>query len=99
MFTKTLRDIIAGYGNSFKLQIGMLRPEIQKAATAKLEICHSCPIRDGKRCSSNRSGKAIKTFIYKEKETRKKGEVYSGCGCPIHEKSLSLKSQCPLGKF
>lgn len=64
----------------------------------RLEICGKCHMNNNGTCSKQRSGYAIKDFVYKE-EWRIKGHVYKGCNCPTIVKSKSPESICPIGKF
>lgn len=64
----------------------------------KKQICKSCPLNYNNICSPTRSGEAVIDFIYNGRQ-RYKGQVYSGCSCPLEAKWANPKSQCPIGKF
>ena len=83
-----IQEIFSGWANYAKSSFDALDPEIKKISEMRLERCDKCRVREGKACSRNKNDIHILT-----------GEVTSGCGCQIAQKSMSLSSSCPLGKW
>jgi hypothetical protein len=83
-----ISEILEGWGNHVKDQFHVLNPQIKEISKQRLERCDTCRVRDGGICSPKRYDVHIQT-----------GEITKGCGCPVAQKSLSLKSSCPLGKW
>lgn len=93
-------QIIKGWANVLLDKFDLLDPEIKEMAETRLKTCHLCPMRSRSACSTVRKNEAVKDFYYAAaKEERKKGELYSGCGCNIAAKTTVTLSQCPLGKW
>jgi hypothetical protein len=80
--------ILEGWGNVVKDRFNVLDQKTKAASAHRLSICHSCSIRNGNVCDPNKTGVNVKT----QKEAK-------GCGCNIAAKTLSLGSECPLGKW
>ena len=93
-----LKNILNGWGNEIKDELGLLDDSIKSAAERRLIICDNCPVRDGIFCSHEKVGVAEKTFVYFS-EVRSKGEPFNGCGCHLRAKSKCVNCQCPLGKW
>ena len=85
---KVLKDILDGWGNVVKDQLGLLDTKTKEMAELRLLNCNYCHIRDGSICSPKRVGKHIET-----------GETKKGCGCVISAKTLAPDSKCPIGKW
>jgi hypothetical protein len=51
-------------------------------------ICNDCEIRVGNVCAP-----------YKQSKHKITGEMAGGCGCALIAKTVSLDSECPLGKW
>jgi hypothetical protein len=83
-----ITEILEGWANYVKDEFHVLDPRIKDISRQRLERCDACPVRDGAKCSPKRYGIHVST-----------GEVTRGCGCPIAQKSMSLQSSCPLGKW
>lgn len=93
-----ISEILDGWANSIKDKFGILNPTIKSLSEKRLLICNSCTVRMHNRCSGDNSDFAVCDFTYRGVQ-RYKGKVYNGCGCNVVKKSMSPKSQCPLGKF
>lgn len=93
-----IAEILDGWANHIKDKFGILNPTTKLLSEKRLLICDNCPMRKGDRCSGDNSDFAIIDFVYRGVQ-RYKGMVYNGCGCNVIKKSMSRKSQCPLGKF
>ena len=78
--------ILEGWANRVKDEFNLLDPERKSLAEDRLLVCNSCKIRDGGSCSPKRYDVNVKT-----------GKIEHGCGCNIAAKTLSPKSECPLG--
>lgn len=72
--------------------------EVLKYAEPRASICASCVLNVNNVCSTQVQAEAVKDLEYMG-EQRIKGNLYSGCGCPLSKKTKSPKSKCPLGKF
>jgi len=83
-----INEIIEGWANHVKDKFNALDPKIKAISEQRLKRCNSCRVRDGAICSPKKNDVHIFS-----------GEITSGCGCYIDQKSLSLKSTCPLGKW
>ena len=83
-----LEQIFTGWGNYIKSHFVDLSPELKKESEKRLKICHTCDMRNGGTCSTQRMGKHVVT-----------GELKRGCGCRLAAKALSPGSECPLGKW
>jgi hypothetical protein len=81
-------QIVDGFTNLLKDQIGLLDEETKAIATKRYRHCLSCTMRDNNTCSTSRSNENINS-----------GEVTSGCGCNLHASVLSPTKECPLGKW
>ena len=80
--------ILEGWANRVKDEFNLLDPETKSLAEDRLLKCNTCDIRDGSSCSPQRYGIHERT-----------GQVLNGCGCNIAAKTLSPRSECPLGKW
>lgn len=95
-----LKNIINGWANNIKNELGTLDSNIKERGEKILLICDSCDLRVGNKCSTLKKGKAVQDFFYKvENQQRKKEELYKGCGCNLSAKVLCDECQCPLGKW
>jgi hypothetical protein len=83
-----IQEILSGWANYAKSQFDALDPDIKEISEMRLERCDRCRVREGKRCSAQKNDIHVLT-----------GEITSGCGCPVAQKSMSLSSSCPLGKW
>tara|TARA_B100001287_G_scaffold272331_1_gene273871 strand:+ start:1046 stop:1426 length:381 start_codon:yes stop_codon:yes gene_type:complete len=83
-----IEQILTGWGNYIKSHFVSLAPELQAEGQRRLEICHSCAMRDRGTCSTQRQARHLKT-----------GEMTRGCGCRLAAKALSPGSVCPIGKW
>lgn len=83
-----ISEILEGWGNHMKDQFHVLDPAIKNISRQRLERCDTCRVRDGAKCSPNKSDVHVQT-----------GEITKGCGCYVAAKSMSLQSTCPLGKW
>jgi hypothetical protein len=81
-------QIVDGFVNLAKDQIGLLDGEIKAIAEKRYRHCLSCTMRDNNSCSTSRSNENIET-----------GEITFGCGCYLQAKILSPDSKCPLSKW
>lgn len=93
-----INEILTGWANSFLDEFNLLPENIKQMSENRLSICNSCPLRTEHRCDNKKEGRVIQTFMYKNQK-REIGEIHSGCGCPLNQKSFSPNSQCPLNKF
>jgi hypothetical protein len=82
-----LKHIAEGWFNSFLDALNMLDPAKKIVAEARMNICATCPIREGFICSPNKLG------------INNKGENFYGCGCLIDKKTLCMDCSCPGGKW
>lgn len=83
-----ISNILTGWGNYIKEQIGLLSPQIKQKAEERLLICDACPMREHNTCVKTRIGKNIET-----------GLMVKGCGCNLAAKSMDPNSECPLAKW
>ena len=83
-----LEQIFTGWGNYIKSHFVDLSPDLKEEGEKRLKICHTCDMRNGGTCSTQRMGKHVVT-----------GELKKGCGCRLAAKALSPGSECPLGKW
>jgi hypothetical protein len=81
-------EILEGWGNVIKDSFGTLDPGIKSLSKSRMLMCDDCEIRVGNVCAPYKQGKHIET-----------GEMTGGCGCALIAKTLSLDSECPLGKW
>lgn len=80
-------------------EVGNPSKEIEWKAVDRYELCLACEVLSNskQRCDSKKEGKAVKSFIYNNKEVNK-GDIVTGCNCPLVTKIRS-NSLCPLGKW
>ena len=83
-----ISQIMEGWGNVIKDKFDLVDPEVKGLSEMRLLQCDPCPIRQGNTCSPSIYGYHIKT----------KKRV-NGCGCNIAAKTLSVTSNCPIGKW
>lgn len=81
-----ISNILRGHLNELLSELGLASKELEALAEKRLAICSSCSLRDGNRCSPDRTSINIDTQL----ETR-------GCGCRLSAKTLDPTSACPLG--
>lgn len=94
----TIQEILNGWGNVIKGELGILPQEVKELSKKRLLICNECPLRVKDICSKKQTGEVVKDFVYK-KEIRTKGQKQNGCGCDLGAKTKVLVSMCPLGKW
>ena len=83
-----IEQILTGWGNLVKSHFVDLEPELTHESETRLNICHSCDMRDGGTCNPHKEGIHVVT-----------GAPTRGCGCRLAAKALSPGSVCPLGKW
>lgn len=83
-----ISHILEGWGNLAKDKLNLLDEKTKKISQNRLLICNDCNLRVSNSCSPLHFGNHIKT-----------GELKRGCGCNLSAKTLSLESECPLGKW
>jgi len=83
-----IKNILDGWANLIKDRFNELEPHVKEISQERLSICDSCDIRLGSICNPRKMGIHIKT-----------GKLSKGCGCNIAAKTMSVRSQCPLGKW
>lgn len=83
-----VKNILNGWANLIKDIFNELEPDIKKISEERLNICNSCDIRLGSICDPRKMGIHIET-----------AKLSRGCGCNIAAKTMSMRSQCPLGKW
>jgi len=83
-----LRLITQGWANYVLDKFELLDPEIKELALTRIEICDSCPVRQGTSCSPSKTMDHVIT-----------GQEVSGCGCHIAAKAMAKGSKCPAGKW
>lgn len=93
-----LKNILIGWMRLGLDEFNLLSDELKELSDQRIGICTGCSLREGNSCSTEKSGKAIKSLEY-EDEQRYKGIVYSGCGCLLDAKTLVDDEKCPLGKW
>lgn len=90
--------ILEGIKNSI-----ITKSDVEEIAKERKSICDNCPVKTahdtGDKCDSHKHGFAEIDFTYTDGSKRKKGNVYSGCGCFLHLKTRSVSASCPLGKW
>jgi hypothetical protein len=79
--------------------VGNPSKEIERKAVDSYEICLGCEVLSNskQKCDAKKEGKAVKSFIYNNKEVNR-GDIVTGCNCPLVTKIRS-NSLCPLGKW
>lgn len=90
---KKFKEIAEGWINDIHAN-----PEIIEMGKRRAEICASCPLNIEGYCSKYKKTEVAETFIY-DGEKRTKGQLVSGCGCPLKKKVLSTTTQCPTNKW
>lgn len=83
-----ISHILEGWGNKVKDKFNLLDEHTKKISQKRLVICDGCSLRVENSCSPLHFDYHIKT-----------GELTRGCGCNLSAKSLSMNSECPLGKW
>ena len=83
-----ISNILEGWGNKVKDKFNLLDEHTKKISQQRLVICDGCSLRVENSCSPLHFDYHIKT-----------GELTRGCGCNLSAKSLSMNSECPLGKW
>jgi len=81
-------QIVKGWGNVIKQEIGVLEEDIEKMSIERLEVCNKCLLRSGVMCSTTKSGKNLRT-----------GQITTGCGCVLIAKTKVKEAMCPLNKW
>tara|TARA_R110000868_G_scaffold14414_2_gene67056 strand:+ start:47452 stop:47787 length:336 start_codon:yes stop_codon:yes gene_type:complete len=100
MHINQIKQILNGWANLALDQLELLPEGLKKESENRFEICDKCPLRDNNRCDPNKTGQAVKTFLYiATAEQRIEGSEYKGCGCNLSAKVVAGNSQCPLGKW
>jgi hypothetical protein len=90
-----LIEILEGWKN-----VIFTDPEVEKIAKARAEICAECEFNVNNVCSSAVQGEVEADFFYKKHNKEyKKGDIVSGCKCPLIAKTRSMQSQCPRNKW
>lgn len=88
-----IKEVISGWWNLLTKN-----KKMTPLAKKRLAICKRCSLNTNGVCDSSKTGKAVRSFIYRGKERRWLDD-YNGCNCPINAKVNSPSSQCPLGKW
>lgn len=83
-----IEKIVSGWANYARYHNNSLPEKTLELAATRLEFCNECKIRYGYICSPVRSMKHEKT-----------GKIAYGCGCPVIPHALSIKEECPVGKW
>mgnify|MGYP006268004933 CR=1 FL=1 len=86
-------EIVEGWGNLI-----FPNKKVEYEAKMRAIICSECSLYNVGMCNFLKEDEAVRDFTYRGEE-RKKGQKYSGCGCPIATKTRSMSSKCPLGKW
>lgn len=93
MKLKQLKEILNGWVNIFKKD-----DDLETLKNKRKSKCDGCPLNKNNICSKHLTAEVIEDFIYNG-ETRVKGQIVKGCGCPLKAKQASVDSQCPLNKW
>ena len=96
---KNLRKEAENYVKITSSDVGNPSKEIERKAVDSYEICLGCEVLSNskQKCDAKKEGKAVKSFIYNNKEVNR-GDIVTGCNCPLVTKIRS-NSLCPLGKW
>lgn len=88
-----LKEIYQGWKNYL-----FNKEEVKTLSDKRKIACNSCPLNKNNVCTKHDGDIAIVDFNYRG-ESRFKGKMYKGCGCPLKAKQSSPNSQCPTGRW
>jgi hypothetical protein len=89
----SFREIYNGWKNAVLQNTDKVPAELKQISEERLQICQSCPQLK----EQSYIAQYIESWVL---PVGQMNNYYCGaCGCPIVQKSFSLESNCPLGKW